>query len=160
MSNAGVHLRVSMGIGRRLEFYNALFTSTVKRQSLEKDISICLKHSLWSSRPSLPLPPRHLPQIPAQDLAARRLRNHIQPRNASPQLFVVRGVLLNVVLDGGLVDLGPVSDDVGTREFIARAVGVRDADDGCVGDERVREEEGFKFRRRDLQAFVFDKFLR
>lgn len=72
----------------------------------------------------------------------------------------MRGVLLDVVLDGGLVDLGSVSDDVGAREFIAGVVGVRDADDGCVGDERVREEEGFKFRRRDLQAFVFDKFLR
>src|ERR1700751_3649569 len=101
------------GIGRRLEFHNTLFTSTVKLQSLEKDILICLKLSLYSSRPSLPLPPRHLPQILAQDLAARRLRNRIQPRNASPQLFVVRGVLLNVVFDGGLVDLGPVSDDVG-----------------------------------------------
>jgi hypothetical protein len=72
----------------------------------------------------------------------------------------VRGVLLNVVLDCGLVDQGPVSDDLGAREFIARAVGVRDAGDGCVGSERMRQEEGFEFRRRDLQAFVFDKFLR
>jgi hypothetical protein len=72
----------------------------------------------------------------------------------------VRSVLLDVVLDGGLVDLGPVSDDVCAREFIAGAVGVWDANDGCVGDERVCEGEGFEFRRRDLQAFVFDEFLR
>ena len=72
----------------------------------------------------------------------------------------MRRVLLDVVFNGSLVDLGPVSDDVGARQFVAGSVGVRHANDGCIGNERMREEECFEFRGRNLEAFVFDEFLR
>jgi hypothetical protein len=49
-----------------------------------------------------------------------------------------------------------ISYDVGAGEFVAAAVGVRDADDGGVGDEGVGEQEGFDFGGGDLEAFVFD----
>jgi hypothetical protein len=72
---------------------------------------------------------------------------------------VARQVILDKLLDLLLIYLRFVCDDVRTRQLVATAIRVRDADDGGVEDLVVREQQSFELRGRDLQTFVLDEFL-
>lgn len=72
---------------------------------------------------------------------------------------MARQVILHKLLDLLLIYLRFVRDDVRTRQLVAAAIRVRDADDGGVEDLVVREQQSFELRGRDLQAFVLDEFL-
>lgn len=111
------------------------------------------------------LPLRQLPQILAQNLAGRALRDGLDEGDAAPQALVVGHVLRDVVLDllgrngrGFLVSLAAArcGDDVGAGNLGAFG---RHADDGGVKDGRVGEQQGLELGGGDLEAFVFDEFL-
>jgi hypothetical protein len=65
-------------------------------------------------------------------------------------------ILLDVLLNLLRRNLVLISNNISTREFVATAIRVRDADDCGVKDEIVREKQGFDLGGRDLEAFVFD----
>lgn len=70
---------------------------------------------------------------------------------------MARRILLHEILDLVLRDAAS-GDYVSARCFRAE-LGDLDADDCCVEDFRVCDEQGFELGGRDLEAFVFDKFL-
>lgn len=126
--------------------------------------SLLIRTTLQLRRPPPPLL-HHLrlgplPQNPLQNLPTSILRNGFYKFHTAFQSLVINQFLAHILLHilfAWDLGCGIPALDVCAGEFVALANGIGDADDCCVDDLRVGEEEAFEFGGCDLEAADFDE---
>jgi hypothetical protein len=119
------------------------------------------EHAISQFRPTTNLLLRPLPQLPPQHFPNRALRDFLNERNAASQLLVVCQSLFHKLLDLVFAQTPTFHRHyVGTWPVGGRVVRSWDANDRGFFDAGVCEEQVFELGWCDLEAFVFEEFLK